>query len=91
VTVDETWRERAACLGMDRGLWFPAIPESRTKAGRERVQHARDVCKSCPVRLECLEYAVRTWQAYGIWGGLDPEQRRRSRFCRRVRHESLAG
>jgi hypothetical protein len=36
---------------------------------------ARRVCANCPVRVDCLEYAIAA-DEWGIWGGLDREQRR---------------
>ena len=39
-----------------------------------RIAVARDVCASCPVRLACLAYALRTRPAAGVWAGLIPEE-----------------
>lgn len=40
-------------------------------------------CVGCPVRQQCHDYAVRTEQEYGIWGGEDftrpPDNRKRKR------------
>jgi WhiB family redox-sensing transcriptional regulator len=41
---------------------------------RESVAIA--ICASCPVRGECLEYALRTNESLGVWGGLTEDQRR---------------
>lgn len=35
------------------------------------------VCRTCPVREKCLDFAVKNNMKYGIWGGLNPVQRRR--------------
>ena len=45
--------------------------DPRTPAART----ARSVCTSCPVRARCLSAALLYGEEYGIWGGLDPEQR----------------
>jgi WhiB family redox-sensing transcriptional regulator len=37
------------------------------------------ICRSCPVRTECLDWAVSTGQHEGVWGGMTPEERRRLR------------
>ncbi|WP_289007941.1 WhiB family transcriptional regulator [uncultured Thermomonospora sp.] len=37
------------------------------RAVREEV--AMQVCASCPVRLECFEYALRIEPEHGIWAG----------------------
>ncbi|MEV5747162.1 WhiB family transcriptional regulator [Actinoallomurus sp. NPDC052308] len=45
-------------------------PDART--AREDV--AKDVCATCPVQLACLEYAIRTKPARGIWAGATAEE-----------------
>lgn len=37
------------------------------------------VCQTCPVAEACGDYGYRTNQRDGVWGGLTPEQRRRTR------------
>jgi WhiB family redox-sensing transcriptional regulator len=34
------------------------------------------VCRRCPVRVKCLEYAIGTKEPEGIWGGLTPRERK---------------
>jgi len=70
------WQWRAACRGDDAGLFFaPSQPETREE--REvREQKAKAICGVCPVRAECLEYAVRIREPHGIWGGLNEAERR---------------
>jgi len=41
------------------------------------VNAAKAICYGCPVVSLCLEVAIRNREDYGIWGGTDPEQRRR--------------
>jgi WhiB family transcriptional regulator, redox-sensing transcriptional regulator len=36
---------------------------------------AREICASCPVRQQCLDYALPIAGLMGVWGGLDPQQR----------------
>src|SRR5690606_28754178 len=60
---DPSWRNNAACLGVDSNVFFPG----RGAKGTE----AKQICGGCPVREECLEYALRTRPVYGIWGGLN--------------------
>jgi WhiB family redox-sensing transcriptional regulator len=61
------WSELASCAGEDPTLFFPVYGDPGTRA--------RQVCASCPVRIDCLEYAIDA-DEFGIWGGLDQEQRR---------------
>ena len=39
-----------------------------------RIAVAREVCASCPVRLPCLAYALRTRPVAGVWAGFLPEE-----------------
>ena len=66
-----------ACNGTDPALFFPARGESTTEAKR--------ICQGCPVRQECLDYALDHTERFGIWGGLSERERRRAR---RQRHQA---
>jgi WhiB family redox-sensing transcriptional regulator len=70
------WQWRAACRGEDTSLFFPPshLEERDERKGRER--RAKAVCATCPVRVECLEYAIRIHETHGIWGGLSEIERR---------------
>jgi WhiB family redox-sensing transcriptional regulator len=58
----EEWMVDAACRYVDPDLFFPAVG---VHAG-----HAKQVCMSCPVRTQCLEYAMTLGpDLHGIWGG----------------------
>lgn len=79
------WQWRAACRGEDTTLFFgPAEPETRDER-RKREGRAKAICETCPVRIECLEYAVRIREPHGVWGGLN-EAERRSLIRRRQRN-----
>ena len=62
------WTDQAACRGTDTEIFFPANADEEAEA--------LSICATCPVRAQCLEYAVRNKEIYGIWGGTTPEQRR---------------
>lgn len=34
------------------------------------------MCAKCPVRQECLEWALETAQDFGVWGGMTERERR---------------
>jgi WhiB family redox-sensing transcriptional regulator len=55
------WFEQAACVGLEPDAWFP-----NEQADAETPIR---VCRSCPVMLQCLVYAVETRQRHGVWGG----------------------
>src|SRR5688572_8950479 len=43
---------------------------------------AKRLCRHCPFKDSCLEWALEKNQQYGVWGGLDERQRRAIRRCR---------
>jgi WhiB family transcriptional regulator, redox-sensing transcriptional regulator len=63
-----SWRDQAACRDVVRADYDPFFAD--TTAGQ---LEAIAICATCPVRDDCLTFAVRTGQQYGIWGG-QPEQ-----------------
>jgi WhiB family redox-sensing transcriptional regulator len=65
---DVRWRARAACIGEPPDLFFPDRGSNATQA--------KAICRRCPVRLACLDYANTNVIHHGIWGGLDPVSRR---------------
>jgi WhiB family transcriptional regulator, redox-sensing transcriptional regulator len=67
------WRKLAACRGMDTDFFFPG---GSTGNDRERISLAKQVCAGCPVRAECLEFAIGTGSA-GIFGGTTDLERKR--------------
>jgi len=62
-----SWKERAACRGADPEIFVSDAHEEQAKA----------ICRMCPVIADCYEYAIRIKEQFGIWGGLNPRERRR--------------
>ena len=67
------WRHRAACLDEDPELFFPI---GNTGPALLQIEEAKAVCRSCDVRVECLDWAMETGQDAGVWGGLSEDERR---------------
>ena len=80
--TDTSWRDEAACRGLDTEVFFPLSDEE--------ADEAKAICATCPVREECLEFALLTRQDDGVWGGLTEAERRRLRRRRRVQARSAA-
>jgi WhiB family transcriptional regulator, redox-sensing transcriptional regulator len=72
LVADGAWRLGAACRSADPDLFFPV---SSTGKSLEQVTQAKAICARCPVRRECLAFALRTQQFHGIWGGLTEQER----------------
>ena len=71
------WQSKANCMGVDPELFFP----ERGASTRE----AKEVCRGCVVREDCLEYALANGEKFGIWCLSERERRkvRRSRALAR--------
>lgn len=63
-----SWEERAACGTADPEVFFAGTLRE------ERI--AKRTCAVCPVRLECLSYALSARVEHGVWGGLTDRERR---------------
>ena len=70
--VDEqVWMLEAKCRDADPEAFFPE------KGGSTR--EAKRICSACPVRNDCLDYALENDERFGIWGGLSERERRRAK------------
>jgi WhiB family transcriptional regulator, redox-sensing transcriptional regulator len=67
---DNYWMGDALCRSVDPNLWYP-------EKGLAGVAKAKQICDACPVRRECLEYAMKTNEPHGIWGGMSTYERLR--------------
>jgi len=79
---DKSWQDLANCLGVDPDLFFP----ERGASTRE----AKEVCRGCVVRDDCLEYALANGEKFGIWGGMSERERRRIRRQRALARAAAA-
>jgi len=79
------WRTYALCRGLGAELFFPVGAAS--SRALEQAEGAKAVCRACPVREPCLEFALATNQEFGVWGGLTEEERRPLRRPRRCTTE----
>ncbi len=63
------WQRDAICSQTDPEAFFPE------KGGSTR--DAKKICSNCDVRQQCLEYALKNDERFGIWGGLSERERRK--------------
>ena len=70
------WHGQGHCIGEDPGAFFPSHGDPGTQA--------REICRACLVRGDCLQYATNADES-GIWGGLDQQERRNLKRKRRRR------
>lgn len=66
--MSDEWRDRATCASVGGDWWFPEQGGLATAA--------KEICKKCPVAVQCLQYALDNNETEGIWAGTTPMQRR---------------
>jgi len=67
---DEDWRFAAKCKNT-------AAPDIFYSYDAVDIRKAKQECNACPVRSECLNFAFKTLQDFGVWGGLSARERRK--------------
>lgn len=68
------WSDQAMCKDLDTQMFFP-------KRG-EATKPIKIICSVCPVVKPCLEYAMKSSEKFGVWGGTSERERRRMRGMR---------
>lgn len=71
VEIDRDWVKEAACKGAEFNLFFA----EKSGQATYQVRAAKAICSGCPVREECLAYALKNAIRHGVWGGLSEEER----------------
>lgn len=80
--VDE-WRDYAACKPVNIPIEGQAaytnsfVPSVDIPKGKIRYEKPLKFCQKCPVRVECLRYAVVNKIMEGVWGGTKPAERKK--------------
>lgn len=67
---EEAWMLDGICVGENPEHWFP------TPGNTAAIEYAVGLCKTCPVRVRCLDFALRSGSEYGVWGATTEAQRR---------------
>lgn len=67
------WRHAALCRDQDPEI-FHTVASPHTEAYAEYLAVAKPVCRACPVRERCLDYALNS-DVTGVWGGTDEHER----------------
>ena len=67
--MNQQWRSKAACQGLDPDIFYPLDEED--------ADEAKAVCATCTVRESCLEHALGYREKEGVWGGASERERRR--------------
>jgi WhiB family transcriptional regulator, redox-sensing transcriptional regulator len=79
------WFALAVCLDTDPELFYPlqGQPQQEVKLAKAICRGDPDIGRPpCPVRLECLAYAMGHDDKHGIWGGTTHNEREGMRRVR---------
>lgn len=74
------WRHKALCRDEDPELFFPLGEEGPSA---QQINDAKQICARCPALLQCRDWALKTGQEAGIWGGMTESERRKERAKQR--------
>lgn len=88
------WQHRAACRGTaDRHL-FISDHNTKTTVRHDAEQYViEEFCQRCPVRIDCLNFALANNEKHGVWGGIGQDilQNRRTKAAARAIEEVRKG
>lgn len=73
---DNEWMALGTCRNHAPEVFFPSDGVG--------VEIAKRICADCPVRSECLEYALENRIDHGVWGATSERQRRRILKARKL-------
>ncbi|MFC0452770.1 WhiB family transcriptional regulator [Rhodococcus jostii] len=83
------WWALAACRDTELAVFFSPDDE-RGRARDRRETQARQICRPCPVLVQCRNHALVVGETYGVWGGMtEGDRRKHSRRRRRGERQPL--
>ena len=50
-------------------------PDDWHSTEHEHVERAKRICSKCCIRVDCLDYSIRNDERFGVWGGMDHDER----------------
>lgn len=77
----QPWRDKALCHGKSADFYKPV---------GENYEKAATICKVCPVKKECLDYAIDTHDRFGFWGGMTYLERKAEANRRILRRRQIS-
>ena len=77
------WRSKSACYGAMPQRFYPEDWEIWDEEEIAKVKS--EFCDQCPVREDCLDFAIGTREIEGMWGGLTHSERKS--YIRRMRKD----
>lgn len=74
----QEWMDNAACIDADVNLFFPPRDKDLYRSISDKAKEycfGKDGDTPCPVRAQCLWYAIDSDEVHGIWGGMSHRER----------------
>lgn len=77
--IERAYIELIKAIDDNEGVECAQVPDiffpNEWEFGSQRdVRLAKAICQRCPIRMQCLEYALKA-DEHGIWGGLNLQER----------------
>jgi WhiB family redox-sensing transcriptional regulator len=70
------WQQHGLCRATDSAVFFPPAHFEHKPEREAREAKAKAICMRCPVRVECLEWALAVREPHGVWGGHSESERK---------------
>lgn len=74
ITTPTDWRAQALCRQFNPEQWFPDASDIVA------TNYAKQICHQCPVEVQCAAEHMK--ERFGVFGGMDEEERSRARSGR---------
>lgn len=74
ITTPDDWRAQALCRQFNPERWFPDPSDIVA------IDYAKQICHQCPVEVQCAAEHMK--ERFGVFGGMDEEERSRARSGR---------
>jgi WhiB family redox-sensing transcriptional regulator len=77
------WQQHGLCRAGDATVFFPPVHFEHKPEREAREAKAKAICARCPVKVECLDWALVTREPHGVWGGCSESDRKQILLGRR--------
>ncbi|MPZ71730.1 MAG: WhiB family transcriptional regulator [Nitriliruptorales bacterium] len=84
LTATTEWQQRGLCRANDSEIFFPPTHFEHKPEREAREAKAKAICAACPVRVECLTWALAVREPYGVWGGASEGERKQMLMGKRA-------
>ena len=83
-TLSTEWQQRGRCRAVDSEVFFPPAHFEHKPEREAREAEAKAICAGCPVKVQCLEWALAVREPHGVWGGTSEIERKQMLTGKRV-------